>query len=142
MRNDHNQIDDPVVIKYNCVLILIGKKIVMIVILIMMLVVGKREKRRKIHSLILVSFSTHQGVYLYVVVVHTVASNSRIGWLVFKCAWRRDEWIRQYSQTCIIHEKRTCYTFLSFFFRWVNCSNHASHMSFFDWMRKEIDLRE
>ena len=78
VRNDHNQIDDPVVIKYNCVLILIGKKIVMIVILIMMLVVGKREKEKNTFTHSSLIFDTPGSLPIYVVVVHTVASNSRI----------------------------------------------------------------
>ena len=64
-------------------LILIGKRnLAMIVNLIRMLVVKNEKRHREIHSLMLVSFQTHQGAYLddaVVVVVHTVVSNSHIG---------------------------------------------------------------
>ena len=91
MREDHNHTDDPVVVRFSiitmacvCVLILIGKnnRALMIGISIRMLVFGvsEREGATTIHSLMLVSFQTHQGAYLcVVVVVHTVASNSHIG---------------------------------------------------------------
>ena len=87
----------------------------------------------------LVSFQTHQGAYLYasvavvVVVVHTVASNRHIGWLVFKCAWRRDD-DRIWEKLSNLHHshqantERFFFIFLFFIFififRWMNWSTH------------------
>jgi hypothetical protein len=62
-KEDHNQIDDPVVMQNNCVLILIGKNSHDSHLDYDASHCREREKEKYIHSF-LVSFSTHQGACL------------------------------------------------------------------------------